>query len=45
MIIGNGLKDIRAAIETAGTPIHIPADLAALNGELKKRGALQAETK
>jgi threonine synthase len=37
VITGNGLKDIKAAIETAGTPIHIPPDLAALDEELKKR--------
>ena len=40
VITGNGLKDIKAAIETAGTPIHIPPDLSALDKELKKRGAL-----
>jgi len=40
VITGNGLKDIKAAIETAGTPIHIAADLAALDGELKKRKAV-----
>jgi threonine synthase len=37
IITGNGLKDIKAAMETAGTPIHIPADLKALDEELKKR--------
>ena len=37
VITGNGLKDIKAAIETAGTPIHIPPDLDALDDELKKR--------
>jgi threonine synthase len=40
VITGNGLKDIKAAIETAGTPIHIPPDLNALDSELKKRGVL-----
>ncbi|MGD0061206.1 MAG: pyridoxal-phosphate dependent enzyme, partial [Verrucomicrobiia bacterium] len=39
VITGNGLKDIKAAIETAGTPIHIPPDLDALDEELKKRAA------
>ena len=37
VITGNGLKDIKAAIETAGTPIHIAPDLKALDEELKKR--------
>jgi threonine synthase len=37
VITGNGLKDIKAAIETAGTPIHIAPDLHVLDGELKKR--------
>jgi threonine synthase len=37
VITGNGLKDIKAAIETAGTPIHIAPDLKALDAELKKR--------
>lgn len=37
VITGNGLKDIKAAIETAGTPIHIAPDLSALDEELKKR--------
>ncbi len=40
VITGNGLKDIKAAIETAGTPIHIAPDLKALDEELKKRKAL-----
>jgi threonine synthase len=40
VITGNGLKDIKAAIETAGTPIHISPDLGALDQELKKRKAL-----
>jgi threonine synthase len=40
VITGNGLKDIKAAIETAGTPIHIAADLGALDEELKKRRAV-----
>jgi threonine synthase len=40
VITGNGLKDIKAAIETAGTPIHIAPDLNALDKELKKRKAL-----
>jgi threonine synthase len=37
VITGNGLKDIKAAIETAGTPIHIAPDLSALDEELKNR--------
>jgi threonine synthase len=37
VITGNGLKDIKAAIETAGTPIHIAPDLKALDEELKMR--------
>ena len=40
VITGNGLKDIKAAIETAGTPIHISPDLGSLDQELKKRKAL-----
>jgi threonine synthase len=40
VITGNGLKDIKAAIETAGTPIHISPDLGALDQELKKLKAL-----
>ena len=40
VITGNGLKDVKAAIETAGTPITIEADLRALDGELKKRGVV-----
>jgi threonine synthase len=40
VITGNGLKDVKAAIETAGTAIHIAADLGALDGELKKRNAV-----
>ena len=40
VITGNGLKDVKAAIETAGTPINIAADLAALDEELKKRKVL-----
>jgi len=40
VITGNGLKDIKAAMETAGTPIHIAPDLRALDDELKKRKAL-----
>jgi threonine synthase len=40
VITGNGLKDIKAAIETAGTPIHISPDLGTLDQELKKRKAL-----
>ena len=40
VITGNGLKDIKAAIETAGTPIHIPPDLGVLDKELKKRKVL-----
>jgi threonine synthase len=39
VITGNGLKDIKAAIETAGTPIHIAPDLGVLDAELKKRRA------
>ena len=37
VITGNGLKDVKAAIETAGTPIHIAPDLKALDEELKRR--------
>jgi threonine synthase len=37
VITGNGLKDIKAAIETAGTPITIPPDMAALDEALKRR--------
>jgi len=40
VITGDGLKDIKAAIETAGTPIHIAPDLGALDKELKKRKVL-----
>jgi len=40
VITGNGLKDVKAAIETSGTPIHIAADLSALDDELKKRHAV-----
>ena len=40
VITGNGLKDVKAAIETAGTAINIPADLKVLDAELKKRGAV-----
>ncbi|MGO9527735.1 MAG: threonine synthase [Verrucomicrobiia bacterium] len=40
VITGNGLKDIKAAIETAGSPIHIAPDLGALDKELKKRKVL-----
>jgi threonine synthase len=39
VITGNGLKDIKAAIETAGTPLHLPPDLNALDEALRKRGA------
>jgi hypothetical protein len=31
----NGLKDVNAAIEAAGTPIHISPDLSVLDTELK----------
>jgi threonine synthase len=37
VITGNGLKDIKAAIETAGAPIHIAPDLEALDAELRRR--------
>jgi threonine synthase len=37
VITGNGLKDIKAAIETAGAPIHIAPDLNALDAELRHR--------
>jgi threonine synthase len=37
VITGNGLKDIKAAIETAGTPITIPPDMNALDEALKSR--------
>jgi threonine synthase len=40
VITGNGLKDIKAAIETAGTPIHMGPELAALDQELRKRKVL-----
>ena len=40
VITGNDLKDIKAAIETAGAPIHISPDLLVLDDELKKRRAL-----
>jgi hypothetical protein len=33
----NGLKDVKAPMETAGTPIHISPDLLGLDTELKKR--------
>lgn len=36
VITGNGLKDVKAAIETAGTPIHIPPDLKALDEGLSR---------
>jgi threonine synthase len=37
VITGNGLKDVKAAIETAGPPIHIAPDLKVLDEELKMR--------